>query len=75
MIEKIVNLSVNMQNIFWTPSNYFLITIPPFIWNGFIGLHNSESIVANCISLPHDETKWLEENIMINILNMIGVFN
>ncbi len=42
-----------------TPSNYFLITIPPFIWNGFIGLHNSESIVANCISLPHDESEMV----------------
>ena len=42
-----------------TPSNYFLITNTPFIWNGFIGLHNSESIVANCISLPHDESEMV----------------
>jgi len=42
-----------------TPTDYFLITIPPFIWNGFIGLANSESIVANCISLPHDESEMV----------------
>tara|TARA_B100000575_G_scaffold231791_1_gene192977 strand:- start:881 stop:1321 length:441 start_codon:yes stop_codon:yes gene_type:complete len=42
-----------------TPKNYFLITIPPYIWNGFIGLDKSESIVANCISLPHDESEMV----------------
>jgi dTDP-4-dehydrorhamnose 3,5-epimerase len=42
-----------------TPTDYFLITIPPYIWNGFIGLANSESIVANCISLPHDESEMV----------------
>ena len=41
------------------PKNFFLITIPPFIWNGFIGLDKSESIVANCISLPHDESEMV----------------
>jgi dTDP-4-dehydrorhamnose 3,5-epimerase len=40
-----------------TPKNFFLITIPPFIWNGFIGLGKSESIIANCISLPHSENE------------------
>ena len=42
-----------------TPKDYFLITIPPFIWNGFIGLDKFESIVANCISLPHDESEMV----------------
>ena len=41
------------------PTDYFLITIPPYIWNGFIGLADSESIVANCISLPHDESEMV----------------
>lgn len=42
-----------------TPEDFFLITIPPFIWNGFIGLDKAESIVANCISLPHDESEMV----------------
>ncbi len=42
-----------------TPKNFFLITIPPLIWNGFIGLDKSESIVANCASLPHDEKEMV----------------
>ncbi len=45
-----------------SPKNYFLITIPPFIWNGFKGLDNSESIIANCITLPHDEKEMVRRN-------------
>ena len=45
-----------------TPEEYFLITIPPFIWNGFKGLDNSESIVANCINLPHDENEMIRKD-------------
>mgnify|MGYP006166525785 FL=1 len=44
-----------------TPEDFFLITIPPFIWNGFIGLNESESIVANCISIPHDEVEMIRK--------------
>ena len=44
-----------------TPDNYFLITIPSFIWNGFKGLDSSESIVANCINLPHDEKEMIRK--------------
>ncbi len=44
-----------------TPDDYFLITIPPLIWNGFIGLDESESIVANCINIPHDEKEMLRK--------------
>ena len=45
-----------------TPEDYFLITIPPFIWNGFKGLGQSESIVANCINLPHDENEMIRKD-------------
>lgn len=34
--------------------NYCLIKIPPGIWNGFKGLGEKASIVANCATLPHD---------------------
>ena len=44
-----------------TPEDFFLITIPPFIWNGFIGLDKSESIVANCISIPHNELEIIRK--------------
>ena len=38
-----INLSIN---------NYSLITIPPNIWNGFKGLGNDYSIIANCLNFP-----------------------
>lgn len=42
------------QEIFMEPDNYCLVTVPPMIWNGFKGLGNEMSIVANCASIPHD---------------------
>jgi len=40
-------------------NNYVLVTIPPNIWNGFVGLGNETSIVANCASAPHDPNEIL----------------
>ena len=40
-----------------TDSNYFLLTIPPGIWNGFrvpLNVPQEEALVANCATLPHD---------------------
>ena len=50
------------QKIILSPKDYFLVTIPPFIWNGFKGLGHSESIVANCINLPHDENEMIRKD-------------
>jgi dTDP-4-dehydrorhamnose 3,5-epimerase len=33
---------------------YQLITIPAGTWNGFVGLGDAPSLVANCATLPHD---------------------
>jgi dTDP-4-dehydrorhamnose 3,5-epimerase len=38
-------------------TSYRLITIPPGTWSGFIGLGDTPSLVANCASLPHDESE------------------
>lgn len=45
-----------------TPENYFLITIPSYIWNGFKGLDKNESIVANCMTLPHNENEMIRKD-------------
>lgn len=42
------------MEIFLDPDHYQLVTIPPGVWNGFIGLGTETSIVANCASIPHD---------------------
>ncbi|OIQ03364.1 MAG: dTDP-4-dehydrorhamnose 3,5-epimerase [Zetaproteobacteria bacterium CG06_land_8_20_14_3_00_59_53] len=39
---------------FMSPQNYYLLTVPPMIWNGWKGIGTCQSIVANCASLPHN---------------------
>lgn len=46
-----------IQEIFLGPDNYCLVTIPPLVWNGFKGVGESLSIVANCSDMPHDPTE------------------
>lgn len=51
------------QKIFLSPQEYFLVTIPPMIWNGFKGLdNNDESIIANCLNQPHDENEMVRKD-------------
>ena len=50
------------QELMLSPKNYFLVTIPPFIWNGFKGLDDSESIIANCLTLPHNEKEMVRKD-------------
>jgi dTDP-4-dehydrorhamnose 3,5-epimerase len=43
-----------VQEFFLSPENYCLVTVPPLVWNGFKGIGDKTSIVANCATLPHD---------------------
>jgi dTDP-4-dehydrorhamnose 3,5-epimerase len=43
-----------VQEIFLSPENYCLVTVPPMIWNGFKGIGTQTTIVANCATMPHD---------------------
>lgn len=47
------------QELFLSPKNYSLITIPPNIWNGFKGINKEHSIIANCLNLPHNEKEMV----------------
>ena len=51
-----------IQEIILSPREYNLITIPPNIWNGFKGLDKDESIIANCLTLPHNEREMVRKN-------------
>ena len=42
-----------VQELFISPENYMLVTVPPMIWNGFKSVGSTASIVANCSTLPH----------------------
>lgn len=43
-----------VQELFLSPENYCLVTVPPMVWNGFKGIGTNSTIVANCATLPHD---------------------
>ena len=43
-----------IQEIILGPKHYQLVTIPPMVWNGFIGLGQELSLVANCATISHD---------------------
>lgn len=43
-----------VQEIEMGPDHYALVAIPPGIWNGFLGLAEGMSLVANCATIPHD---------------------
>ena len=50
------------QELTLSPEDYFLVTIPPNIWNGFKGLDKGESIIANCLTLPHNEKEMVRKD-------------
>lgn len=43
-----------VQELFISPENYLLVTVPPLIWNGFKSVGTKTAIVANCATLPHN---------------------
>lgn len=46
-----------IDEYYLSPENYFLLTVPPLIWNGWKGIGIHKSIVANCASIPHDPSE------------------
>ncbi|MFQ5766972.1 MAG: dTDP-4-dehydrorhamnose 3,5-epimerase family protein [Acidobacteriota bacterium] len=46
-----------MMELFLGPESYFLVIIPPGVWNGFKGLSEPHAIVANCCTHPHDPSR------------------
>ena len=49
----------SIQEIILSPNDYNLVTIPNNIWNGFKGLDKDESIIANCLDMPHNENEMV----------------
>ena len=42
-----------IMELFLGPDDYQLVQIPTDVWNGFKGLGEETSIVANCATEPH----------------------
>ena len=51
-----------LQEIYMSTENYFLLSVPPLIWNGFKGIGTETSIVANCSDIPHDKNEMVRMN-------------
>ena len=45
-----------------SPENYYLLTVPPLVWNGWKGIGGEEAIVANCATLPHDPNEIIRKS-------------
>ena len=42
-----------IQEIILSIDNYFLVTVPPLIWNGFTNIGKQNAILANCSTVPY----------------------
>ena len=59
----------SLDEIILSPDKHSLITIPKNIWNGFKGLDKEESIIANCLTIPHDEKEMVRLDQSDKIIN------
>lgn len=48
--------------IFLGQDNYCLVSVPPYIWNGFKCVGSQDAIVANCATIPHDPDEIVRLN-------------
>jgi dTDP-4-dehydrorhamnose 3,5-epimerase len=51
-----------IQELFLSPENYYLVTVPPQVWNGFKCIGNQPAIVANCATIPHNPDEILRKD-------------
>ena len=55
-----------IQEIILSTENYFLVTVPPLIWNGFTNIGKNSAILANCSTVPYSDKEILGNRRMIN---------
>ena len=51
-----------IQELLLNPENYFLVTVPPLIWNGFMNVGKKTSILANCSSVPYRDDEIIRKS-------------
>ena len=51
-----------VQEIYVSPQNYILVTVPPLIWNGFKTVGDTTAYVANCSTLPHSDNEIIRKD-------------
>jgi len=47
----------SLMEVFLGPDSYSLLIVPPDVWNGFKGLSDPMSVVANCCTHAHDMSR------------------
>ena len=50
------------QEIILSRQNYFLVTVPPLIWNGFVNIGNKDAILANCSNVPYSDEEIIRKS-------------
>ncbi|MBT6051328.1 MAG: dTDP-4-dehydrorhamnose 3,5-epimerase family protein [Candidatus Scalindua sp.] len=48
-----------IQEIIIGENQYVMVTVPPYVWNGFKGIGTEESFVINLSDIPHDKEEIL----------------
>jgi len=49
----------NTMEVYLSPEDYKLLKIPPGVLNGMKGLGQTDSIVCNCTTLPHEDAEMV----------------
>lgn len=47
----------SLMEVFLGPDSYALLIVPPGVWNGFKGMADPMSVVANCCTHAHDPAR------------------
>ena len=50
------------QEIILSTKNYFLVTVPPLIWNGFTNIGKDNAILANCSTVPYSDEEIIRKS-------------
>ena len=51
-----------IQEIILSTKNYFLVTVPPLIWNGFTNIGKDNAILANCSTVPYSDEEIIRKS-------------
>jgi dTDP-4-dehydrorhamnose 3,5-epimerase len=51
-----------IQELYMGEENYVRVTVPPNVWNGFMGIGLEESFVINFTDIPHDVNEIVRMN-------------
>jgi len=51
-----------IQEIYLGDDHYCRVTVPPGIWNGFMGIGLKEAYVINFTDIPHDPTEIIRKD-------------